>query len=181
MSSGPSLSWPPGWTRTPPWSRCWRWAPPDTSCARSSWPAPPRRELRSCSPPWRSTPGEEICVAPIPQSNQICFSRSSLVMLCLCLHHRHDLIKKLQALKDTDSDLAGLLLEQVLWVGSGYGKRVWSYFSIKKPHCYRGSQLTSLKNLLSISLLTCDGCHHISRLLICWFGFRAATAFWLIR
>lgn len=30
------------------------------------------------------------------------------------LSNRHDLIKKLHALKDTDSELAGLLLEQVM-------------------------------------------------------------------
>lgn len=33
---------------------------------------------------------------------------------CALLSHRHDLIKKLFALKDTNSELAGLLLEQVL-------------------------------------------------------------------
>lgn len=33
---------------------------------------------------------------------------------CALLSHRHDLIKKLFALKDTNSELAGLLLEQVV-------------------------------------------------------------------
>lgn len=35
-------------------------------------------------------------------------------LTCLILSNRHDLIKKLYMLKDSDSDLAGLLLEQVL-------------------------------------------------------------------
>ncbi len=39
---------------------------------------------------------------------------SYLFFVLLLLSDRHDLIKKLHALKDTDSDLAGLLLEQVL-------------------------------------------------------------------
>lgn len=35
---------------------------------------------------------------------------------------RHDLIKKLHGLKESNSELAGLLLEQVLRITSGYGK-----------------------------------------------------------
>lgn len=41
---------------------------------------------------------------------------SSSRCLVLPSFNRHDLIKKLHALKDTNSELAGLLLEQVMWV-----------------------------------------------------------------
>lgn len=50
------------------------------------------------------------------------------VLFCFVfLSNRHDLIKKLYALKDTNSDLAGLLLEQVLLVRTDYGKHLLYY------------------------------------------------------
>lgn len=113
----PTRSWLLGWTPTQRWSLCWKWEPHATSSAPSSWLAPPRRELRYCSPPWRSMQGGRwILLMEWNQKDRLAFRCVPLSLSFTSFSDRHDLIKKLQALKDTNSELAGLLLEQVPWV-----------------------------------------------------------------
>lgn len=72
-------SWLLGWTPTRLWSQCWKWVLRATSSAPSSWLAPPRRELRFCSPHWRSMQGERECGVSFTRLNKV-----KAVCICVC-------------------------------------------------------------------------------------------------